>query len=73
MPLKKGLNRQDQNKLKMYVAKGFRVEKIAYALNTTVDVIQVFIQKPKKKTKPKKIAADKKPDNPGADVTSTDA
>lgn len=75
MPVKKGLNRIDQSKLKTYVEKGFPVEKIAYALNTTENVVQSFLPKPesKKKVKAKKIAVGKKPDNPNLDTQTEDA
>lgn len=73
MPVKKGLNRIDQSKLKTYVEKGFPVEKIAYALNTTENVVQSFLPKPEPKKKGKKIAVGKKPDNPNLDTQTEDA
>jgi len=73
MPVKKGLNRIDQSKLKTYVEKGFSVEKIAYALNTTENVVQSFLPKPGPKKKAKKIAVGKKPDNPNLDTQTEDA
>lgn len=73
MGLKTGLNRAEQHKLLEMVEKGYPIENIARQLKVKLEVAQRFVPKPKKKAKAKKIAADKKPDNPNVDVTSGDA